>query len=137
MEGGKSDAKRAHDCAIFLAAIAASGQTADPPGTTGARPPEWGVASVKPGAPRSCLQGSGIRTTNDGLSTFCVPLSFVIETAYQVMESSRIIGMPEWATNGQRWNIDAKRRRMYQSSPPSSGTTSSTCCDPCSKSASI
>lgn len=49
-----------------------------------------------------------MRTTDDGLSAFCVPLSFVIQTAYQRMEAGRIIGMPEWATSGQLWNIDAK-----------------------------
>ncbi len=93
---------------IVLTAISASGQTVDSVGTTHARMPQWDVVSVKPASPQSCLQGSGMRTTSDGLSAFCVPLAFVIETAYQMMEPSRIIRMPEWASSGQQWNIEAK-----------------------------
>lgn len=93
---------------LFLAAITACAQTSPSGSATHAQLPDWDVVSVKPASPQSCARDAGMRTADDGLSAFCVPLSFVMETAYQWMETSRIIGMPEWAISGQLWNIDAK-----------------------------
>jgi uncharacterized protein (TIGR03435 family) len=94
--------------ALVLTMIAAPAQTTGSDRPTHRKLPEWDVTLVKPAQPENCPQGSGIRTTSDGLSAFCVPLLFVIETAYQVMDSNRVIGMPEWVRRGQEWNIDGK-----------------------------
>ena len=44
----------------------------------------------------------------DALTFHCVPLMFVVEMSYQIMEPSRIIGAPEWLKNGGLWEIHAK-----------------------------
>ena len=94
--------------AILLAAIPASAQTGESARITHVKLPQWDVISVKPAQPQSCPLGSGIRTTGDGLNAFCVRLLFVIETAYRIMEPSRVIGAPEWVVTGQEWSIDGK-----------------------------
>ena len=44
----------------------------------------------------------------DGLVFHCVPLLFVVESAYQIMEPSRIVGAPGWIKSGTLWEIHAK-----------------------------
>jgi len=77
--------------------------------STSAELPDWDVVSVKPvDAQDKCAEGSGRQTTPDGVHIFCVPVLFAIEAAYGIMDSSRIVGAPEWVKSGTRWNIDAK-----------------------------
>jgi uncharacterized protein (TIGR03435 family) len=67
-------------------------QTANP------KPLQWDVISVKPMAPDNCPGGrGGVGYRPDGLTASCVPLLFVIENAYRMMDGSRIAGLPEWA----------------------------------------
>jgi len=70
--------------------------------------PAWDVVSVHLAEPRKCTQGSGMRASTDGVSTFCVPLLFVIEAAYGIMEPSRIVGAPDWVKKSAQYDIDAK-----------------------------
>ena len=70
--------------------------------------PEWDVVSVKQMDPNSCTGGSGSLLEKDGLTFHCVPLLFVVKSAYQIMESSRILGAPEWMKGGTLWEIHAK-----------------------------
>jgi uncharacterized protein (TIGR03435 family) len=84
---------------------AIQGQSAD---TVPVKLPAWEVVSVKPADPSQCAQGAGLQFTPDGVQAYCTPALSVIEQAYGIMEPSRIVGVPEWAKNGTRWNIDAK-----------------------------
>jgi uncharacterized protein (TIGR03435 family) len=69
--------------------------------------PAWDAISVHPAETDKC-HGGGLRFTADGVIVSCVPLMFPVQVAYEVMESSRVIGAPEWAKSGDRWNIEAK-----------------------------
>jgi uncharacterized protein (TIGR03435 family) len=69
--------------------------------------PAWDAISVHPAEADKC-HGGGLRFTADGVIVSCAPLMFPVQVAFEVMESSRVIGAPEWAKNGDRWNIDAK-----------------------------
>ncbi|HXE07672.1 MAG TPA: TIGR03435 family protein [Acidobacteriaceae bacterium] len=69
--------------------------------------PAWDAISVHPADPDQC-RGGGLRFTADGVIVSCAPLMFPVQVAYNVTESSRVIGAPEWTKTGDRWNIDAK-----------------------------
>jgi len=75
---------------------------------TSAKLPQWDVVSMRPLDANSCTQGSGSWLEKDALTFHCDPLLFVVESAYQIMEPSRIIGAPEWLKNGGLWEIHAK-----------------------------
>ncbi|HWG18514.1 MAG TPA: TIGR03435 family protein [Acidobacteriaceae bacterium] len=97
---------------ISLAATMAMAQAAASPAQAGrdngAKLPDWDVVSIKQAEPNSCTGGAGSWLTQDGLVFHCDPLMFVVESAYQIMEPSRIIGAPEWLKNGGLWEIHAK-----------------------------
>jgi uncharacterized protein (TIGR03435 family) len=73
-----------------------------------AKRPDWDVISVRPIQVQNCNQGSGWRPLTDGVTFFCAPLVVVIETAYGIMEPSRILGAPDWVKNLGFYDIDAK-----------------------------
>jgi uncharacterized protein (TIGR03435 family) len=64
--------------------------------------------SVKQVDPNTCTHGSGINGTADGLHVYCAPLMWAVESAYHIMEASRILDAPDWVKSGSRWDIDAK-----------------------------
>jgi uncharacterized protein (TIGR03435 family) len=70
---------------------------------------KWDVISVKPTSTDSCrVENSGVRFLPNGLSATCVPTIFVVEFAYHLMDPSRIIGLPKWATGPQTYAIEAR-----------------------------
>jgi uncharacterized protein (TIGR03435 family) len=71
---------------------------------------KWEVTSVKPMSPDSCktANGGGVRYLPNGLSASCVPLVFVVEFAYHLMDPARIVGLPKWATAQQMYAIEAR-----------------------------
>jgi uncharacterized protein (TIGR03435 family) len=70
---------------------------------------KWDVISVKPMAPDSCRDGEGgVRYLANGLSASCVPVVFVLEFTYHLMDPTRIIGLPKWATGPQMYAIEAR-----------------------------
>jgi uncharacterized protein (TIGR03435 family) len=81
---------------------------ASQPAQAPAKLPDWDVISVKPVQEQNCTQGSGWRPVTDGVSFFCAPLVVVIETAYGIMEPSRIVGAPDWVKNSGFYDIYAK-----------------------------
>ncbi|HXE06643.1 MAG TPA: TIGR03435 family protein [Acidobacteriaceae bacterium] len=81
-------------CAVFAGAVGAFAQAPVP----SAKPLEFDVISVKPMGPGSCsLDGGGIRPLADGISASCVPLAFVVESAYRLLDQDRIVDLPKWA----------------------------------------
>jgi uncharacterized protein (TIGR03435 family) len=66
---------------------------------------EWDVISVKPTV--GCTAGSGMQITTDGVHVFCLPVRALIQIAWAINESSRVLGTPAWA-NEMMYNIDAK-----------------------------
>jgi uncharacterized protein (TIGR03435 family) len=81
---------------------------ASQPAQAPAKLPDWDVISVKPVQEQNCTQGSGWRPVTDGVNFFCSPLVVVIETAYGIMEPSRIVGAPDWVMTGGFYDIYAK-----------------------------
>jgi uncharacterized protein (TIGR03435 family) len=73
-----------------------------------AKLPQWDVVSIRQLDANSCTGGSGSWLEKDELVFHCDPLLFVVESAYQIMEPSRIIGAPEWMKSGALWEIHAK-----------------------------
>lgn len=73
-----------------------------------AKLPQWDVVSIRQVDPDSCSGGRGSLLEKDGLTFHCVPLMFVVEMSYQIMEPSRILGAPERLKNGGLWEIHAK-----------------------------
>jgi uncharacterized protein (TIGR03435 family) len=70
---------------------------------------KWDVISVKPTSPDSCKDGDGgVRYLPNGLSAACVPVVFVVEFAYHLMDPTRILGLPKWATGPQTYAIEAR-----------------------------
>lgn len=70
---------------------------------------KWDVTSVKPMSPDSCKPGEGgVRYLTNGLSAACVPVVFVVEFAYHLMDPERIVGLPKWATGPQMYAIEAR-----------------------------
>ena len=109
---------RAAGCVVALAVCVAA-LPAQTPGPSGGRAtsgsaatpvklPAWDVVSVHLAEPGKCTQGSGMRASTDGVSTSCVPLLFVIEAAYGIMEPSRILDAPDWVKRAGQYDIDAK-----------------------------
>jgi uncharacterized protein (TIGR03435 family) len=80
---------------------------ASQPAQTAAKLPDWDVISVKPVQVQNCTD-SGMRTVTDGVNIVCTMTLFVIETAYGIMEPSRILGVPDWVKNSGFYDIDAK-----------------------------
>lgn len=88
-------------CAVVLGAATIQAQTSDQL--------KWDVISVKPTPTASCNDGQGgVRFLPDGLSANCVPAVFIIEFAYHLMDPTRILGLPRWATGPQLYAIEAR-----------------------------
>jgi uncharacterized protein (TIGR03435 family) len=90
--------------ASLISAVGVSAQLANPL----AKPLQWDVISVKPMSPQSCSAGGGLRPLPDGISAFCVPLAFVVESAYRLLDQSRIVGLPAWAGDSHMYAIEAR-----------------------------
>ncbi len=70
---------------------------------------KWEVISVKPMSANSCNDGEGgVRFLPNGLSAACVPAVFVVQFAYHLMDPTRILGLPKWATGQQMYAIEAR-----------------------------
>ena len=72
------------------------------------RAAQWDVVSIRQADADGCTTGSGSWLRPDGLTFHCVSLMFLVESSYQIMEPSRILGAPEWMKSGTLWEIDAK-----------------------------
>ncbi len=69
----------------------------------------WEVISVKAMPANSCKEGEGgVRFLPNGLSAACVPAVFLVEFAYHLMDPTRIVGLPHWATGPQMYAIEAR-----------------------------
>jgi uncharacterized protein (TIGR03435 family) len=91
-------------CCMFSGGVAIQAQPANPT----AKPLHWDVISVKPMAPGGCA-GGGVSHLPDGLSASCVPVAFVVEEAFHLMDQTRIAGLPEWAVdNSHPYAIEAR-----------------------------
>ena len=73
-------------------------------------PLQWDVISVKPMSEETCAAAAsgGVGRLPDGLTASCVPLAFVVENAYHLMDLSRIVGLPEWAKGPAMYAIEAR-----------------------------
>lgn len=92
-------------CGLFVSTAPIPAQSAATP----SRPLQWDVISVKATPPDSCTGGrGGVGYLPDGLTAGCVPLLFLVENAYRLMDGSRIIGLPEWARDSQLYSIEAR-----------------------------
>ena len=93
-------------CAMLIGAASASAQAV----SSVAKPLQWDVISVKPMAAESCPGNRGvIARLPDGMSATCVPVAFVIDDAFHVMDASRIAGLPEWTKDMSRlFSIEAR-----------------------------
>jgi uncharacterized protein (TIGR03435 family) len=70
---------------------------------------KWEVISVKPMSSDSCRAGDGgVRFLPNGLSAACVPVVFVVEFAYHLMDPARIVGLPKWAMGSEAYAIEAR-----------------------------
>jgi uncharacterized protein (TIGR03435 family) len=49
-----------------------------------------------------------MRYSPDGMNAACVPLLFVIQQAYALLQPTVIFGAPEWVKSDRLWNIDAR-----------------------------
>jgi uncharacterized protein (TIGR03435 family) len=49
-----------------------------------------------------------MRYSPDGMNAACVPLLFVIQQAYALLQPTLIFGAPEWVKSDRLWNIDAR-----------------------------
>jgi uncharacterized protein (TIGR03435 family) len=92
---------------VAAGGVASIGQ-AQAPADSAAKLPQWDVVSIKQMDANSCTGGRGALLEKDALTFHCVPLMFVVEMSYQIMEPSRILGAPEWMKGGTLWEIDAK-----------------------------
>jgi uncharacterized protein (TIGR03435 family) len=91
-------------CCALSSAAAMLGQSTSVP----AKPLQWDVISVKPMAPGGCA-GGGVSYLPDGLSASCVPVAFVVEEAFHLMDQTRIAGLPDWARdNSHPYAIEAR-----------------------------
>jgi uncharacterized protein (TIGR03435 family) len=87
-------------------------QGAAAPAATGAeiaaaatKPLEWEVISVKPA--EGCTMATGMKVNQDGLQVICLPLRSLVQIAWSINETSRVLGAPAWATETM-YNIEAK-----------------------------
>ncbi|HEY5056164.1 MAG TPA: TIGR03435 family protein [Acidobacteriaceae bacterium] len=73
------------------------------------KPLVWDVISVKPVAADKCGDSGGVLPLPDGVSAACVPLAFVVEVTYHLLDQDRIIGLPKWAeSESQMYSIEAR-----------------------------
>jgi uncharacterized protein (TIGR03435 family) len=69
---------------------------------------KWDVISVKPTSTDSCKDGQGgVRFLPNGLSANCASTVFLVEFAYHLMDPTRILALPKWATGSQTYAIEA------------------------------
>jgi uncharacterized protein (TIGR03435 family) len=88
-------------CAALLSTAGMQAQTSDPL--------KWEVISVKPTLADSCKDGNGgVRYLPNGLSANCASTVFLTEFAYHLMDPTRILGLPKWATGPQTYAIEAR-----------------------------
>jgi len=89
-------------CAGIAASCALQAQSA--------KPLQWDITSVKPISPESCPANSGgVGYLPDGITASCVPIAFVVQVAYHLMDQTRILGLPEWTKDPQRlYSIQAR-----------------------------
>ena len=88
-------------CAMLLDAAGMQAQHSDPL--------TWEVISVKPTPPDGCKDGDGgVRFLPNGLSAACAPVVFIVEFAYHLMDPTRIVGLPKWATGPKIYAIEAR-----------------------------
>lgn len=75
-----------------------------------AKPLQWDVISVRPMSVDKCaVDGGGVRALSNGISAACVPLPFVVENAYRLLDQDRIVGLPKWAQSESRlYSIEAR-----------------------------
>lgn len=73
-----------------------------------AKLPAWDVVSVHTADPQHCTSVRTMRYSPDGMDASCVPLLFVIQQAYALLQPTLILGAPEWVKTGSLWNINAK-----------------------------
>lgn len=88
-------------CAVFMGFV-----------STHAQSPvqlRWDTISVKSMLANSCKpEEGGVRMLPNGLSATCAPTIFILEYAYQLMDPTRIIGLPKWALSSQMYEIEAR-----------------------------
>jgi bla regulator protein blaR1 len=68
--------------------------------------PVFDVASIKPHKSEGMMMRAGFRITPDGVSIFGVPLSMLVNQAFELPED-RILSVPAW-TRSARYDIEAK-----------------------------
>src|SRR5579884_1711685 len=74
-----------------------------------AKPLRWDVISVKPMSEQSCANDGGLTVLPDGISSSCLPLAFIVESAYRLLDQDRILGLPKWAeSESQLYGIEAR-----------------------------
>jgi len=88
-------------CAVVLICAGIAGPCALQAQST--RPLQWDITSVKPISPETCPANSGsVGSLPDGVTASCVPVAFLVQVAYHLMDPGRIVGLPEWTKDGQR-----------------------------------
>jgi uncharacterized protein (TIGR03435 family) len=88
-------------CAVLLGAAGMQAQPSDQL--------KWDVISVKPTPTDSCKDGDGgVRFLPNGLSAACASTVFIVEFAYHLMDPTRILGLPKWATGPQMYAVEAR-----------------------------
>ena len=100
-----------HSCVVVCSWVmfVVAGAFAQPGVNPPTKPLAWDVISVKPMSEQSCGDGGGVRPLPDGISASCVPLDFVVESAYRLLDMERIIGLPKWAeSESQLYSIEAR-----------------------------
>ena len=70
--------------------------------------PPWDVVSVHSADPQHCTQIRTMRYSADGMDASCVPLLFVIQQAYALLQPTLVLNAPEWVRTDRLWNINAK-----------------------------
>jgi uncharacterized protein (TIGR03435 family) len=73
-----------------------------------AKLPAWDVVSVHAADPQHCTSVRTMRYSPNGMDAVCVPLLFVIQQAYALLQPTLILGAPDWVKSDRLWNIDAK-----------------------------
>jgi uncharacterized protein (TIGR03435 family) len=97
-------------CVVLNLALAGGAAMHAQPATASSRTLQWDVISVKPMSPDACpANQGGVGWLKDGLTASCVPLAFVVESAYHLFDSARIVGLPEWSKDpSQVYAIEAR-----------------------------
>ncbi len=93
-------------CCVVVGSAGVSAQSASP----AAKPLTWDVISVKPMSSSSCPANSGaVGWLKDGLTASCVPVAFLVQCAYRLMDQSWIAGLPDWTKdNSKLYAIEAR-----------------------------